>query len=653
MWRMSTVRAFEEIGIRKVKLPAGMTVDQAVAIYQGDPDVLYAEPNYRYRIQALPDDEYMAQLWGLHNTGQSVSGTRGTADADMNASLAWDMETGSRDIVVAVVDSGVDVNHPDLAANIWTHPTEIPGNGIDDDDNGYVDDVHGWDFADGDNNPIDSHGHGTHVAGIVGAAGHNGLGITGICWRVSIMPLRFIPATGYGTTEHAIDAIRYAAANGADVINLSWGGPGYSLALKNAIDAAGALVVCAAGNQGINLDQTPFYPAGYASANILSIGATDADDHPAWFTNYSDSRVDVAAPGTQILSTVPDRQTLLADNFSNLSNWSFGIDSAWDLQSDNGNKRLTESPDAYYSNNMNSWARLNPLNLSGFSGTRLDFTIMGRSAGPGDRLYVEASTDGTHWSPLWVGLPDGPVQAITGTLTTWQTATADLKAYDGVGSLDLRLRFVSDASGTADGYLIDNLTVTCADTTHGSSEYRYFQGTSMSAAYASGAAALLMARNPSLTPTEVKLVIESTVDIKPQLEGYVATAGRINVYDALLSIAAVELRSRAASTDRIDLDWTAMEPVESGFEIQRRKASGEDYTTIALLGTEDTAYTDSGLVKDTTYVYRLLTLSGGARTGYSNETTVTTPQRLFAESAGSGGGGGGGGGGCFISVAGN
>ena len=142
MWRLSTVRTYNASGIRKVKLPADMTVDQAVALYRSDPDVLYAEPNYRYRLQALPDDTEMDRLWGLVNDGAS-----GTMDADMDADQAWDLETGSRDIVVAVVDSGVDADHPDLAANIWTHPGETPENGIDDDGNGYVDDVHGWDFA--------------------------------------------------------------------------------------------------------------------------------------------------------------------------------------------------------------------------------------------------------------------------------------------------------------------------------------------------------------------------------------------------------------------------------------------------------------------------------------------------------------------------
>ncbi|WP_319524125.1 S8 family serine peptidase [uncultured Desulfosarcina sp.] len=655
MWRMNHVRTFKNSGIRKVRLPEAMTVAQAVALYQSDPDVIFAEPNYRYRLQAVPDDTNFSRQWGLVNTGQTVNSTAGTADADMDAELAWDLETGSSDIVVAVVDSGIDPAHPDLAANIWTNPGEIADNGVDDDGNGYVDDVNGWDFADDDNHPndpTDNHGHGTHVAGIIGAVGDNATGIAGVNWQVSIMPLRFITAADYGTTADAIAAIEYATDNGADVINLSWGGPGESEGLKNVIDAAGAagvLVVCAAGNDANDLEDVPTYPASYNSANILSVAASNADDDPAWFTNYSDSQVDVAAPGTNVYSTVPDRQTLVSETFGDLGAWTFGgTGSDWGQQNLFGNMLLTESPDANYSDGMNAWAQMEPMDLTGRTGTRLDFYIAGITNDTGDRLYVEASTDGSTWDALWIGLDNGAVTAVTGNIGSLQLAVVDLKVYDGSGSFYLRFRFVSDDSGTADGYCIDNLAVTCADTSHGTSAYQYYNGTSMSAAYASGAAALIMARQPTLTPTEVRLVIESTVDQKAALNGYTATGGRINLYNALVSMAAVTLDSQA-SANRIDLDWTASEPVDTGFEIQRRPNSGSEYETIAIVGVDEAAYSDSGLADGTTYVYRLLTLSGGERTGYSNETAATTP-RAVSSTVGSSSGGGGGGGGCFISA---
>ena len=171
-----------------------------------------------------------------------------------------------------------------------------------------------------------------------------------------------------------------------------------------------------------------------------------------------------------------------------------------------------------------------------------------------------------------------------------------------------------------------------------------------SAAYASGTAALILAQKPTLTPTEVRLLIESTVDHKPQLAGYAATGGRVNAYRALVSVAAVDLNSHAAATDRIDLNWSTGEPVDSGFEIQRRPASGSDYATIAIVGTDEFDYTDDGLSGGTTYVYRVLTLNGGDRTGYSNEAAATTP-RAASVAVSSSDGGGGGGGGCFIRTA--
>ena len=189
----STIRAFRDIGIQHVKLPPRMSVETALEYYRGNPDVAYAEPNYiRYGNATTPNDPLFSNLWGLHNTGQSVNGTSGTADADMDGQEAWDLSTGSNTVIIAVIDSGVDYNHPDLSGNIWVNSGEIAGNGVDDDGNGYVDDVRGWDFVDDDNNQIDVVGHGTHVSGTIAAVGNNHIGISGVCWQAKIMPLRVI-----------------------------------------------------------------------------------------------------------------------------------------------------------------------------------------------------------------------------------------------------------------------------------------------------------------------------------------------------------------------------------------------------------------------------------------------------------------------------
>ncbi|MGA6927329.1 MAG: S8 family serine peptidase [Desulfosarcina sp.] len=649
VWRLSDVRTFDKSGIRKVKLPDGMTVSQAVELYQSDPDVLYVEPNYRYRIQAIPDDPQIGHLWGLYNYGQQVNGSSGTPGADLNTSRAWDLETGSRSIVVAVVDSGVDLDHPDLAANLWVNPDEIAGNGLDDDNNGYVDDAQGWDFADNDNLPYDSHGHGTHVAGIIGAVGNNGTGVTGVCWQVSIMPLRFITATQYGTTADAIAAIEYADDKGADIINLSWGGTHYSRALQEAIDATDAVVVCAAGNQGIDLDAIPLYPASYDSPHILSVAASDADDNPTWFTNYGSSRADLTAPGIDILSTVPDRETLFVDDFVFAGNWAFGgAGNRWGMEwASDGRQVLSVSANsAGYEDNADSWAVITePFNLVGRTGARMDFQVSGIGADAGDRLSVEASTDQTQWRRLRIGLEDDETtDSITGSLPTWQPAAVDLGLFDDNAVVYLRFRFVSDATGNANGYSITDLTVTCSSGANGAENYQYFQGTSMSAAYTSGVAALILARKPYLTPVEVKLIIETSVDRKPQLSGYVATAGRINAYKALESVADVALQTQTLASDRINLDWSSRKVTASGFEIWRLAGDSGEFITVAVAGPDEVEYTDSGLSADTTYVYRILTLSDETRTGYSNEASATTFGNAAMDGADSGGGG------CFITV---
>ena len=226
----------------------------------------------------------------------------------ISAPQAWAKTTGSNTVVIAVLDTGVDYNHPDLAANIWTNTKEVTGNTLDDDKNGYIDDVRGWNFVDKNNNPMDTNGHGTACAGIAGAIGNNNLGIAGMDWNVRVLPLKVIGSQGYGYESDAIDAILYANQAGADVISISWGGSGFDQALKDAIDASPALVVCAAGNSGQDNDNSPVYPASYASANIISVAASDQNDNLASFSNYGTVSVDIAAPGVDIYSTKPGSQ---------------------------------------------------------------------------------------------------------------------------------------------------------------------------------------------------------------------------------------------------------------------------------------------------------------------------------------------------------
>ena len=290
----------------EVLLPAGVDVEDALAAFQRDELVRVAEPDFQIQVTASeePNDAFFGALWGLHNTGQAG----GTDDADIDALEAWSVTTGSNATVVAVIDTGVDYSHQDLATNIWVNQAEIPGNEIDDDFNGYVDDVHGYDFVNDDGDPMDDNGHGTHVAGTIGAIDNNGLGVVGVSPNVQIMALKFLNADGSGYLSDAIKAIDYAVANGAVISNNSWSGGGYSQTLYEAIANAGSvghIFVAAAGNATSNNDSSPAYPASYELDNIISVAATDRNDALASFSNYGATTVDLAAPGVSILSTTP------------------------------------------------------------------------------------------------------------------------------------------------------------------------------------------------------------------------------------------------------------------------------------------------------------------------------------------------------------
>ena len=302
--RGQRLKRFARSNVEHWRLGQGVDVEQAMRILRGPAFagmIEYVEPNYIVHADVFPDDPLRSDLWGMHNVGQ----TGGTPDADIDALEAWQKVTGSPTIVVGVIDTGIDYTHPDLAANIWINPGEIPNNGIDDDGNGYVDDVMGWDFFNNDNDPMDDNGHGTHTAGTIGAVGNNGIGVAGVAWNVKLMPLKFLGAGGSGPTSAAIAAIEYAAHKGVPITNNSWGGGQKSRALEEAITASNSLFVASAGNAASSRVQ---YPAGYAANNIVSVAATDNQDRLASFSNYGSSWVDLGAPGVDILSTAPNQR---------------------------------------------------------------------------------------------------------------------------------------------------------------------------------------------------------------------------------------------------------------------------------------------------------------------------------------------------------
>jgi subtilisin family serine protease len=279
--------------------------------------VKYAEPNYRYYAfddgnpEQLPNDTDFSKLWGMNNTGQADSlGQIGIPGVDIGVLPIWQQGvTGSRDIKVAVIDTGVDWTHPDLVENLYTNPGEIAGNGIDDDANGFIDDIHGWNFGSKSPASQDDNDHGSHCAGTIGGVGNNGIGVAGVNWRVSILPVKFIGSDGSGSLDAALEAINYATMMKVNVMSNSWGGGGFSEAMKEAIEKArdaNILFVAAAGNDSSDNNAAPMYPASYDVANIISVAAIDNKDRLASFSNWGRTKVHVAAPGVKIFSTTKD-----------------------------------------------------------------------------------------------------------------------------------------------------------------------------------------------------------------------------------------------------------------------------------------------------------------------------------------------------------
>jgi subtilisin family serine protease len=331
--RIYQVNAFEKVfpnaegtildNIYLVHIPVESDILSILQDYYVSSDVVYAEPNWIGDVCGIPNDTNFSSLWYLHNTGQKIwlqlqlkkftlrVSFNGIPDADIDAPEAWNITTGSPDVVIAIIDSGIDYTHPDLAANIWTNLDEIPDNGIDDDQNGYVDDVRGWNTCYNNSNITDGFGHGTLCAGIAGAVGNNGLFGAGIAWNCKLMPVRILDENGSGAyLIEVVKGIQYAVNNGADIISMSWSFRYRSSILKDAVDYAygkGVVLCASAGNEYSSIKR---YPA--ALDNVIAVGATDWDDLRCYFSNYG-QWVDIAAPGEGIFSTMPTYHVVMND----------------------------------------------------------------------------------------------------------------------------------------------------------------------------------------------------------------------------------------------------------------------------------------------------------------------------------------------------
>lgn len=514
-------------GLRLVDLPPGTSVGDGVADLERRPEVLYAEPNYRRRLFGLPGDPLFPQQWALLNGGQSVFGVGGLSGADERATAAWDTQTGGAAVTVAMADTGMALNHPDLRANLWTNPGELPGNGIDDDSNGFRDDVNGWDFAGNDSDPSDSidvdQGHGTHIAGIIGAEGANGVGVAGLNWDVSLMPIR-TPLSVAGE----VAAFGYAADNGAKVLNYSAGAPQFSASEQAAIAAAPDLLfVIASGNERSNNDASPIYPCAYPAANIVCVASTNQSDGLSSFSNFGPVSVDLAAPGENILSTFP------AGGISDVMRDSFGqrpLAERWRAGGAGRRWRLTrrlhrgyslaDSPHGRYRRGTNSWIRSRPIDLSVQRSCALSLYLKVNTDSGKDRLVIEASRGGRRYRHL---------RTYSGKRRGSRFLFLPHR-FDGKPSVYLRFRLKTDGRGRGDGAYVDNVELSCqasADT------YAYEGGTSFSAPQVAGAAGLVLAQHPGFTTSQLRSALLAGVDPLPGLSGKVATGGRLDVARAV------------------------------------------------------------------------------------------------------------------------
>ncbi|MGC1165766.1 MAG: S8 family serine peptidase [Solirubrobacterales bacterium] len=545
-----------DLGSRRfqlVEVEPGQTAASAVRELEADPAVAVAERDGYSTPAAIPDDPLLGELWGLRNLGTDVGGFVGAlAGADVNAVDAWSRSVGGPTTVIADIDSGYRFEHPDLAGVVWTNPDEVAGNAIDDDANGYVDDVHGYDFvgADGeapvpDQDPTDddliSGGHGVHTAGTIGAQGNNGIGITGVAQDARIVPLRV--CSRFDLQEESlcwfssqVEAIEYAGANGARVANISLTSTFNSAMVGDAIAAnPQTLFVISAGNDGEDNDVEPHYPCNYdpvaegksAVDNVICVAATDQADELAGFSNWGSSSVDLGAPGTEILSTYLLRrlvdESFEAEDFG--SKW-------FATGAEGGFARTNEAP-------LSSFGMSDSPGAAPEAGSTRASTSAAVPLPAGfESCTLEQSRalslgGGTYsYDILLDGFPVGTVTVGSSGSGRFPVALDDRLA-DG-GDVSLRFRYTAGGAPSADnGVWLDDIDLYCPEPVGQASGYEFLQGTSMAAPHVSGAAGLLFSLEPAATVTEVKDALLAGVDPDPALAGVTTSGGRLDIPQAM------------------------------------------------------------------------------------------------------------------------
>lgn len=535
-------------GLVRAQVAPGQTVAQAVAAYASDPAVEWAQPNFVYHVTAAPDDPGYPYLWGWKNTGQTVTAVAtqppgsaldyttdnpGTAGADIGLEKAWDLITDCSSVVVAVIDSGVNYTHQDLAANMWDGGAAYPN--------------HGYNFVSGagSTDPMDRNGHGTHVAGTIGAVGNNAVGTAGVCWKASIMAIRVMDASGSGTTATILQGVNWAVDHGAKVINMSLGGAGFDAAYSAAITYAQShdvVVVVAAGNEGSDDDAVPSYPCNFTQPNLICVAALDQAYQLASFSNWGASSVDVGAPGTNIVSTWPGDSlgdtldTGWMGSTTTSGGWSyFALSGGGSALVDPGSGFTTAS----YANSTDDRA-WKSFDLSGTTGAVLRFSAA---------LDVAS---GDHFRVAWgtaVGDPFGPGTVVgdeTGVSNYPSLAAAtplDISGCAGAATCTIGFQLATDASGNGKGVAVAGFSI--GTVRLNAASYNTENGTSMATPAVAGLAAMVRAFNPGFTFADTVGAIEGGGRPTGALAGKTTTGRAV---DAMGSLAFVNPPTGLAAT---------------------------------------------------------------------------------------------------------
>lgn len=556
----------------RVALESGRSVAAAVRAYGADPRVKHVQPNFIYRASAtLPDDPEFGKHWGLRNVGQSVEGKVGTARLDIGAPAAWDLITDCRDTVVAVIDTGANYTHADLADNMW--------------DGGAASPNHGWDFVDDDNDPMPYGGasHGTHVAGTIAAVGDNAVSGTGVCWRASIMTVRVLGSNNSGTTGDIIEGIDYAVENGARVINMSLGGPGedalYEQALANARDND-VLVVVAAGNSSKDVDQgqSREFPCSFKLENIICVAALDSNYDLASFSNFGNEAVDMGAPGTSILSTFPGPQ----ESFD-YSTWT--LDPSWGddtcrLERGGSEHYALFNPfdwctSGRYENNLDDRA-YKVFDLSGSIGGGYGFVLFGYSDDPDDAFHADHAAGGDPdalFSPADQSdfIADGGFDISQFFFTAGMPECAGSDC--GIGFL-----MRTDASDRYSGVAIARGFL--QHVVEGGSDVSFLQGTSMASPHVAGIAALVRSAVPDKTYAQVRDAILTSGDLVGALDGITTTGREADAFAAIRAAndppTATDATAETETGKSVDIAIAASDPNghELDFALDAAPANG-------------------------------------------------------------------------------